>query len=92
MYEERDRDETQEPCSKSGVRKEREEKRSGVTERCQDTELENKVSNFSPALLFFSLHLSLIQFFPFSSGLKSDIHHSRVPQTIYLECRRHENQ
>lgn len=45
-------------------------------------------------LLFFFFFLSISlssNFFPFSSGLKSDIHHSRVPETIYLECRRHEN-
>lgn len=96
MYEERElknKGEKRAPRVKMKRGKERQrEERSKVTDRrSSDAGLENKVSIFSCSS-FFSLHLPLIHFFPpSSSGLKSDIHHSRVPQTIYLECPRHEN-
>ena len=76
--------------------RQREERRAVTDSRSRDTGPENKVSIFScSSFFFFFLSISLSSNSPppslSSSGLKSDIHHSRVPQTIYLECRRHEN-
>lgn len=77
-----------------GRERQREERRGVTDSRSRDTGPENKVSIFSCSSFFFfflSISLSSNSPLPSSSGLKSDIHHSRVPQTIYLECRRHEN-
>lgn len=95
MYEERERigkeGEYRAQCAE-GEDQEREIKDKGkkVTNRKKSRRRGRRTrSAFSPAFLFF-LSLSLPSNL-FSPGLKSDIHHSRVPQTIYLECQRHEN-
>lgn len=74
---------------KTGKERLREERNSVTERRSQDTRLENKVSTLSSSSFFF-LSISLSSNFS-PLLLKSDVHHSRVPQTIYLECQRHGN-